>query len=173
MADFTSGYLVFKNVATLGAAHSLASQMARLNSDVHVLDVGFLVKGAWVAAWVSDASSDSKKTAAQIALENEMECIQVSAATLNAMYSLCPSIGDHDEEAVIVEADELAIGSFLKYLEACLKRNWKLLEIRLRKSGPAGIHAFLVGPSGLSLAEPNETVSVARTVLSGEYRRYF
>lgn len=181
MADFTSGYLVFKNVPTLGAAHSLASQMARLNSDVHILDVGFLVKGAWVAAWVSDIYDDAKEKAVQLAGKNEMQCVQVSAATLNAMYSLGTSVDAEDKEALIVEADELAIADFIEFIEECLKMNWKLLEIRFRKSGPAGIHAFLAGPSGLSInnATGNATnkvsskVTVARTTLSGDYRRYF
>jgi hypothetical protein len=173
MADFTSGYLVFKNVATLGAAHSLASQMARLDSDVQLLDVGFLVKGAWVATWLSGDSANAKNKAMQLVRTHEMECVEVSAATLNAMYSLGPNLEDADAEAIIVEADELAIGDFFNFVETCLKQRWKLLEIRLRKSGPAGVHAFLVGPVGLEVDDSKDSVRVSRTTLSGEYRRYF
>lgn len=173
MADFTSGYLVFKNVPTLGAAHSLASQMARLDSDVHLLDVGFLVKGAWVAAWVSAASGNAEQKAVQLVKSHEMESVQVSTATLNAMYSLGPSLDDVDTEALILEADELAMGAFFNFVEKCLEQKWKLLEIRLRKSGPAGVHGFLVGPGGLNVDKADESVSVARTKLSGEYRRFF
>ena len=173
MTDFTSGYLVFKNVPTLGAAHSLASQMARLDSDVHLLDVGFLVKGAWVAAWVSEESGNAEQKAVQLVKRHEMESVQVSTATLNAMYSLGPSLEAVDTEALILEADELAMGAFFSFVETCLKQKWKLLEIRLRKSGPAGVHAFLVGPGGLDVDKTNESVNVTRTTLSGEYRRYF
>ncbi|MBN8540628.1 MAG: hypothetical protein J0L82_09600 [Deltaproteobacteria bacterium] len=173
MADFSSGYLVFKNVSTLGAAHSLASEMARLDSDVHLLDVGFLVKGAWVAAWVSEDSGNAHQKAAQLVQSHAMESVKVSAATLNSMYSLSPSIEATDTEALIVEADELALGAFFTFVETCLEQKWKLLEIRLRKSGPAGVHGFLVGPGRLDVTEPKASISVARTKLSGEYRRYF
>jgi hypothetical protein len=99
--------------------------------------------------------------------------VEVSAATLNAMYSLGPNLEDADAEAIIVEADELAIGDFFNFVETCLKQRWKLLEIRLRKSGPAGVHAFLVGPVGLEVDDSKDSVRVSRTTLSGEYRRYF
>lgn len=177
MTEFTSGYLVFKNVSTLGAAHTLASQVGRLSSDVHLLDVGFLVKGAWVAAW---APEERKQLVMQFAEDHEMETVKVSTATLNAMFSLGQGLEASDAEALIVEADEFAMNSFFQFIEASLKLNWKLLEVRMRKSGPAGVHAFLVGPGGLSVAkippEKVETVaqlSVAKTVLSGDYRRYF
>lgn len=170
--EFTSGYLLFKNVPTLGAAHSLASQLGRLKSDVHLLDVGFLVKGAWVAAWVPEAS---KATIAALVKAHGLESIQVSATTLNAMYSLGQTVEASDAEALIVEADEYHLSSFFEFIETSLRQNWKLLEIRLRKSGPAGAHAFLSGPSGLSVAQPKmgAQISVTKTELSGEYRQYF
>jgi hypothetical protein len=177
MTEFTSGYLFFKNVSTLGAAHTLASQVTRLNSDVHLLDVGLLVNGAWIAAWAPEAS---KKAVMQLVHTHQMESVQISSATLNAMYSIGPGLEASDTEALIVEADELSLRSFFQFLEACLKLNWKILEIRLRKSGPAGGHAFLVGRGGLSVppivpegTKAGASISVSKTALSGEYRRYF
>lgn len=172
MMEFTSGYLVFKNVPTLGAAHSLASQLGRLKSDVHLLDVGFLVKGAWVAAWVPGTS---KTSIAALVQSHGLESVQVSATTLNAMFSLGQNVEASDAEALIVEADEHHLRSFFEFIEASLAKNWKLLEIRLRKSGPAGAHAFLAGPSGLSVAQPKvgAQISVTKTELSGDYRQYF
>ncbi|MDZ4083244.1 MAG: hypothetical protein U1E10_09930 [Bdellovibrionales bacterium] len=172
MMEFTSGYLVFKNVPTLGAAHTLASQLGRLKSDVHLLDVGFLVKGAWVAAW---APEDSKQSIATLVQTHKLESVKVSATTLNAMYSLGQAVEASDTEALIVEADEHHLGSFFEFIEASLAKNWKLLEIRLRKSGPAGAHAFFTGPGGLSVVplKAGALISVTKTELSGEYRQYF
>jgi hypothetical protein len=170
MTEFTSGYLVFKNVPTLGAAHSLASQMARLNSDVHILDVGFLVRTAWVAGWFSEVKA---KEAAKLAQDLTMEVVAVSERTMNAMFSLGPPTDAVDAEALIVESDENSLAIFFQTIEECLTLNWKVNEIRLRKSGPSGVHAFLVGASGLQGPQTRNEIHIARTNLSGDYRRFF
>lgn len=170
MTEFTSGQLVFKSTLTLGAAHSLASEMARLNSDVHILDVGYLVQGAWVAGWLPLSKAEEASVLARsLGLEN----VQVSDVTMNAMFSLGPVVEKSDEEVLVVESEEKDLFELFTFIESNLLAQWKLVEIRLHKSGPAGAHAFLVGKKDLSISATDKKLRISRALLNGDYRRFF
>lgn len=166
MAELPSGYLVFVVSNTLATVHSLASQIGRLKSDAHLLDVGLLAKDAWMSAWLKDE-------AAAVALAKQVggEFVALSANGARALMSLGPSLDDETKMVGLLEISNTeGLADFFRGVAECERCGWSVLEIRIRKSGPAGAHAFFSKSTSSKTPAVKGFIELAA---EGDYRKFF
>lgn len=166
MVELPSGFLVFLISDTLSTVHKVASQIGRLNSSVHLLDVGLLAEDSWVAAWTKDSLE-----AARLAEEVQGEFVPISKSALQALFSLGPALGSEAKSIGILEiSNSKKLKEFFDQVAECEKQGWTVLEIRVRKSGPSGAHAFFAkSEKSQSFHSGNFT----EIPVQGEYRKFF
>lgn len=167
MTEFPNGFLLIREFLTITEAHAAASRLAfakQASPDFRLIEVSPTAKGAWVCAF---DTSDTKN------LSGNFDVIQVNAVLMNALLSLGPKAGSETTSIGIVESESIldVLNSSMHYL----KKGVSLLEIRIKRSGPAGAYAyFAIRDSAEANASTDPGVSpMAIIPLSGDYRRYF
>jgi hypothetical protein len=163
MANSPNGYLLMREYPTLVEAHLAASFLASTevsNPDFRLIEVSPSAGGTWVCAF-------NTKTA------EGFDAVKIDEKVLNAFLSLGPKPESETTSIGIVESSSIA-NVFLSCMQYC-DHGLKLLEIRVKRAGPVGAHAFFA----LKKSEVAEIsalpVAVPMTVvpLSGDYRRFF
>lgn len=166
MIEMPAGFLVFVTSHTLTAVHQVASQLGRIKSGVHLLDVGLLTEGAWVAAWTKDPVQ-----AARLAEDIQGTAAPISKSALQALFSLGPALNPEAKSIGILEATSTKkLNEFFDQVATCEKLGWTVLEIRVRKSGPSGAHAFF------ARSEKSQSLQLGNFTeipVEGEYRKFF
>lgn len=166
MTEFSHGHLVFVVSNSLAAVHTLASQISRLNSDAHLLDVGLLASDAWVAAWIKDVSS-----AETLSKQIGGECVPLSSEAAKALFSLGDGLSDGSLAIGLLEySGTRDLADFFNSVAHCQNAGWDVMEIRVRKSGPPGAHAYFA--KSQSARTPSVSGFVEIEAL-GEYRKFF
>lgn len=169
MTEFPSGHLVFAVSDTLVTVHSLASQIGRLKSDAHLLDVGLLANKAWVSAWVK-ASAEAAMLAKQIGGEH----VPLSANAARALMSLGPGLGNDQAAIGLLEVSDVnQLATFFQGIVDCEKNGWVVMEIRVRKSGPSGAHAFFGKSQSANAPSTSATQGFVELAVAGDYRKFF
>lgn len=166
MTEFPAGYLVFAVSETLTSVHILASELSRLKPDVHLLDVGLISQNAWMAAWF-----ESKELAEEASKEIDANCTAISANAARALVSLGPALSKEAVSIGLLEVssiEELTV--FFNSVSECEKCGWTPLEIRIRKSGPSGAHAFFEKTSNASRPK---VAAFSEIAVHGDYRKFF
>lgn len=166
MTEFPSGHLVFAVANTLSSVHNLASQIGRLKSDAHLFDVGLLAKDAWVAAWVRE-TSDAEKVAKLIGGKS----VVLSSEAAKALMSLGAGLGANHRSIGLLETTGTEnLAEFFHGVAECEKAGWIAMEIRVRKSGPSGAHAFFAKSESATMPAVNGFTELP---VEGEYRKFF
>ncbi len=130
------------------------------------MDVGLLASEAWVAAWAEES-----ETAKRLANLFGGFTVPLSSAAALALQSLGPALRNEAEFVGLLEVtDTKNLANFFLQISDCEHRGWEILEIRIRKSGPSGAHAFFAKlPNAQRVDSPN----FAEIGLEGEYRKFF
>ena len=166
MTEFPDGHLLIREFTTITEAHLMASRLAEAESsdaDFRLIEVSPTAAGAWICAFTK---------------KNEprgCEIVPVNAVTMNAFMSLGPKADEKTSAAGIIEDGSVAeiFRSAFEYS----RRGFQLLEIRIKRAGPAGAYAIFAMTEAdvqkLSRSTTSGTLTMTVVPMRGDYRRYF
>lgn len=166
MTKLQNGYLIFTAETRLSTVHKLASQIGCTFSSAQILDVGLLSDSAWIATWTSDM-----KEAEEIKSLIHGEFVKISSGAVQALMSLGPSLPAETSVVGLLEVmDTKELSLFFNRVSECENCGWIVLEIRIRRAGLAGAHAYFAKTERALSPNMAEFIELK---LDGDYKKFF